>query len=223
MPELDFTVEAVDVLAHAVTPSLAFKLRLDSHTGQSIHSVMLRCQIQLEVSRRSYTAMEQARLRDLFGQPDMWGRTLHSLLWTNTSVIVPAFSGSAQIQLPVACTFDFNVAATKYFAGLEAGEVPLCLLFSGTIFYSGAAGALQVCQIPWEKEASYRLPIAVWRGLMEHYYPEGAWLCLRRDVFDRLFGYKARHGLPTWEEAIASLLDSDGDTRVATRKEAGRQ
>src|SRR5206468_2382419 len=109
-------------------------------------------------------------------------------------------------DLPVPCTFDFNVAAAKYFYALEDGEIPLCLLFSGTIFYAGDGGALQVVQISWEKEVNYRLPVSVWKRMMDLYYPNTAWLCLRQDVFDRLYQYKSRRMLPTWEQALESLL-----------------
>jgi hypothetical protein len=36
--------------------------------------------------------------------------------------------------------------------------------------------------------------------------PFSAWLCLRQDVFDQLYQFKVRHGLPTWEQAIERLL-----------------
>jgi hypothetical protein len=104
----------------------------------------------------------------------------------------------------VPCTYDFNVAVTKYFDALDNGEVPLTLLFSGTVFYEN--GALQAAPIPWDREASYRLPVSVWRDMMEHYYPNSAWLCLRKDVFDRLYEYKRRRALATWEQALESLL-----------------
>ena len=76
--------------------------------------------------------------------------------------MVPRFEGSTVVDLNVPCTFDFNVAATKYFDGLEAGELPLNFLFSGTVFYQGGVRALQVMQISWDKEARYRLPVQVW-------------------------------------------------------------
>ncbi|MEP6637649.1 MAG: DUF6084 family protein, partial [Acidobacteriota bacterium] len=118
-------------------------------------------------------------------------------------------SGSALVDLPVPCTVDFNVAAAKYFAALEDGEVPLNLMFSGTVFYEGADGALQVEQIPWDREAKYRLPVSVWKEMMDIYYPNMAWLCLRRDVFERLSQYKMDRGIPTWEAALESLLPSE--------------
>ena len=65
------------------------------------------------------------------------------------------------------CTFDFNVGATKYFHGLGDGEVPLCVMFSGTVFYARAGEALQVAPISWDKEARFALPVKVWREMMD--------------------------------------------------------
>jgi hypothetical protein len=131
------------------------------------------------------------------------------MLWTHTSVVVPPFQRKTTIELPVPCTFDFNVAATKYFHALQDGDVPLCLLFSGTVFYAAQGEGLQVAQIPWEKEANFRLPISVWRKMMEMYYPNTAWLCLRKDAFEQLDEFKRRHGIPTWEAAIERLLAAE--------------
>ena len=168
MPDLTFHVEGAEVVANAATPLLAFKLRLtDANPEQTIHTVALRCQIQLEVTRRKYTAEDQERLLDLFGEPSRWGQTLRSLLWTHANLVVPSFKGSTLVDLPVPCTFDFNVAATKYFDGLADGEVPVCLQFSGTVFYEGSDGGLQVAPISWDKEARFKLPVKIWREMME--------------------------------------------------------
>jgi hypothetical protein len=210
MPDLHFEVQAAEAQPFAASPLLIFKLGIaNAEPGEPTHTVALRCQIQIEAPRRRYSAQDQERLRDLFGEPARWGQTLRTMLWTHTNVVVTPFTGSTVVDLPVPCTFDLNVAATKYFAGLEEGEVPLCLQFSGTIFYANEEGALQVAQIPWSKEAKYRLPVKVWREMMDIYYPNSAWLCLRRDVVDRLYRYKARRGLPTWEQALESLLAED--------------
>lgn len=207
MPELNFQVESAEVVSQAVSPLLAFKLRLtNSHPDEVIHTVALRCQIQIEVTRRKYTAEDQTRLRDLFDEPSRWGQTLKNLLWTHTSIVVPSFQGSTVADLPVPCTFDFNVAATKYFDGLASGEVPVCLQFSGTVFYASADGGLQVALIPWDKEARFKLPVTLWREMMASYYPNSAWLCLHKDAFDLLYRYKVRHGIPTWEEVLESVI-----------------
>ncbi|HKQ76502.1 MAG TPA: DUF6084 family protein [Blastocatellia bacterium] len=206
MPDLNFEIESVAPRPYSAAPLLNFKLRVVNATREPAHTVILRCQIMLDVTRRRYNAEEQERLLDLFGDPEQWDRTLRNMLWTNTTLVVPAFTGATVVDLQVQCTFDFNVAATKYFAGLEEGEVPLLLLFSGTIFYEAESGALQVTQIPWEKEARYRLPVRMWREMMDMYYPNSAWLCLRRDVFDRLYRYKVRRGIPTFEQALERVI-----------------
>jgi Family of unknown function (DUF6084) len=207
MPDLSFDIEGAEAVAHAAAPILLFKLRISNLDAEEpIQTVALRCQIQIETTRRTYSADEQQRMLDLFGEPARWAQTLRSMLWTHVSVIVPPFTGLTITELPVPCTFDFNVAAAKYFAGIEDGEVPLNLMFSGTVFYQADDGALQVEQIPWDRECRYRLPIRVWKQMMEIYYPNSAWICLRRDVFDHLYHYKVRHGIPTWEQAIESVL-----------------
>jgi hypothetical protein len=207
MPDLNFKVEEAAVVPFAIAPTLALKLRIaNADSAESIHTVALRCQIQIDVTRRRYTAEEQASMRDLFGEPERWSQTLRNLLWTHVSVVVPGFTGSTVADLPIHCTFDFNVAVTKYVEGLTGGEIPLNLLFSGTVFYAGPDEVLQIAPISWEKEARFNLPVKVWREMMDAYYPNTAWLNLRRDVFDRLCQYKMQHGMPTWEQALESVL-----------------
>lgn len=207
MPDLGITVDEARAVSFAASPTLGIGLRVvNSDPAESIHTVVLRCQIQIEVTRRRYSGPDQERLRDLFGEPERWGQTLRSMLWTHASTVVPAFRESTSVQLQVPCTFDFNIAVTKYFAGLTDGEIPLCLMFSGTVFYENQAGAVQVAPISWAKEARFRLPLSVWKEMMDLYYPNSAWVCLRRDVFEQLQDYKVRHGIPTWEEAIERIL-----------------
>lgn len=212
MPELSFQIEKAEPQRFTVAPTLLFKLRIaNSVLGEIVHSVALRCQIQLEVARRKYSGEDQAQLLDLFGEPERWGQTLKTMLWTHASVVAAAFQDSTVVDLPVPCTFDFNVAATKYFHGLADGDVPLNFLFSGTVFYADGDGALQVVPIPWDKEARFKLPVKAWHQMMDIYYPNTAWLCLRRDVFERLYQYKVEHGIPTWEQALEKMLPVVGE------------
>jgi hypothetical protein len=206
MPDLDFRVESAAPVPYAATPLIGFRVAVTDATGGAIHSVALRAQIQIEVTRRSYSPEDAERLLDLFGEPSRWGQTLRSMLWTNATATVAPFAGSTTVDVQVACTFDFNVAATKYFGALEAGDIPLCFLFSGTVFYDGGAGP-QVAPISWSKEARFRLPVETWRSMMDMYYPNTAWLSLRRDVFERLYRYKVRHAIPTWEAALERILE----------------
>jgi hypothetical protein len=207
MSGLTFAVEGAEAVPFAASPLIAFHLRVNNpEPDQEIQSVALRCQIMIDAQRRRYTAGEREGLRDLFGEPDRWGQTLRPMLWTHAGTTVPAFTSSVRVELPVECTFDFNVAAAKYLHAVEVDDVPLIFQFSGTVFYSDADGAMQIARIGWDKDARHRLPARVWREMMDLYYPNSAWLRLRRDVFDRLHEYKRREGLATWEQALENLL-----------------
>jgi hypothetical protein len=211
MPDLNYQVESAGPQRFAVSPHLLFQLRITQAVAAgeepaAIQAVVLRCQVRIEPARRRYSAREKERLCELFGTPERWGQTLRPMLWTHVSSVVPPFIGSQTLDLPVPCSYDFSLAATKYFDALEEGDLPLCFLFSGTIFHQTQEGALQVAQISWDKEASFRLPAATWRELMDMYYPHCAWLRLRKDVFDALNQYRSRQGLPTWEQTLERLL-----------------
>lgn len=206
MPDLTFRVEGAEAVPFAATPILALKLGVvNANPHEAIHSVVLRVQIQIEPTRRSYSPAEQQQMVDLFGEPSRWGTTVRSMLWTHVSTVIPAFTGSTGIDLQVPCTFDFNVAVTKYFHGLSEGDIPLNLLFSGSVFYAADHG-LQVAPISWSKEARFKLPVQVWREMMDHYYPNSAWLCLHRDVFERIRQYKLSRGIQTWDQTIEELV-----------------
>jgi Family of unknown function (DUF6084) len=207
MPDLQFEIESAESVPFAAVPMIAFRLRLANNSGLPIHSIALHTQIQIETPKRRYSMGEQECLLDLFGEPARWGQTLRPMLWTHADATVPAFSDSIAIDLRVPCSFDFNLAATKYFYGLSDGDIPLIFLFSGSCFYLGHSGGLEVAPIPWSKESRFRLPVRAWRETMDHYYPNSAWLRIRQDVFDRLHQYKMQAGMATWEEALESLLE----------------
>jgi hypothetical protein len=207
MPDIHFRVDGAKVVPQAMAPQIAFEVNIANSQSEAIHTIVLRSQIQIEAPRRQYNREEQQRLGDLFGEPERWSRTLRGMLWTHAQAIVPAFTGSTVAELHVPCTFDFNVAATKYFYSLDQGEIPLCLMFSGSVFYENGE-SLSIAPISWDKEARFRLPVSTWRAMMDEYYPNSAWLCLGRDAFERLSEYKTANGIPTWEQAIEDLVDA---------------
>lgn len=206
MPDLTFHVESVAPVEYAATPQLGVKLKICAAGDHYIQSILLQAQVQIETTRRRYDPGEQARLLDLFGTPERWGQTLRTMLWMHTSVNVRPFTGETTAVLPLPCTFDFSVAATKYFDGLAHGDIPICLLFSGTIFYDDGESGLRVAQIPWDREARFKLPVDTWKQLIDCYYPNCAWLNLRRDIFDRLHEFKRQRGIATFEQAMEQLL-----------------
>ena len=207
MPDLHFRVEGAHPVAHAASPLLSLRLHISNAAADPIHAVLLRCQIQIETPRRAYRETEQEGLADLFGAPARWATTLKPLLWTQLGVTVPGFDGGTRFELQVPCTMDLNVAAGKYFHSLASGAVPLLLLFSGTVFHAAPDGVLQAAPIPWSSEARFSLPLAVVREAIDACFPNAGFLTLQRDVLDRLYRYKVRNGLPTWERAIEALLE----------------
>lgn len=217
MPELHFQIEGAESVVNAVVPLIALKLRITNlPVTEVVHALTLRCQVQIEPAKRRYMPSEQEKLLDLFGEPERWSRTVRPLLWMNTCATVPGFTDDILVDLQLPCTYDFNVATTKYFHALDSGEIPLCVMFSGTTFYKGVDDALQVAQVPWDREANFRLPVSVWQEMMDMYFPNTAWLCLQREVFEQLYQYKMRHGLPTWEQAIARALAAEEAEEVET-------
>jgi hypothetical protein len=216
MPELTFQVTGVQPCAQSIAPLLQFKLRVaNSSRDEAIHTILLSAQVQIQAPQRSYNPQEKEKLLELFGPPESWGQTLRNRLWTQTNATIGAFSGSVDALLPVACTCDLNLAATKYMRALEGGEVSLLFLFSGSVFYVGSDGRLQVSPISWNSECVYRMPAQVWRDAMERHYPNVEWLCLRRDTFEQLHGYKRRHCLVTWEDTLDRLLSANNPESCA--------
>jgi hypothetical protein len=205
MAELVFDCIGVSPDRYAVVPSMTLRLRISETTDQRIDAIALRCQIRIEPARRRYSDAEADRLNDLFGETQRWSETLKPLQFTTVSIMVPGFTGSTEIDVPVPFTYDLDIGSTRYFAGLEDGEVPLLLLFSGTVF-GNANGRLQVQQVPWSKEASYRLPIATWRAAIDAHFPNTVWIKMSRLTLDELQRFKTRMALPTWDATVLELL-----------------
>ena len=203
-PELTFEVEGAARVEHAAVPTLRFALRVASDAP--VRSVLLDVQLQIAARRRAYGADAHDRLFELFGPAADWGTTLRTLLWTRTTLVVPAFTGATTVDLDVPCSYDLEVAASRYLDALADGDVPLELLFSGSVFYEDG-GRLQTTRLSWDKEASYRLPVRVWKETMERYFRGTAWVRLRKDSFDRLSAFKSRHALATWDDALDALLE----------------
>jgi hypothetical protein len=201
-----FEVLEVRTEPYAAAPTLMCRLRATAGgPGVVVQALALRVQIRIEPQRRQYAPAEADRLFELFGDAPQWADSIKPLLWTHASTMVPSFDGQADIDLPIACTYDFDVASAKYFHALDRGEVPLLFLFNGTAFMKAGPG-WSVEPVPWDAEAAYRLPVSVWRETMDHYFPGSAWLRLGRDSFDALHRFKGRGAFPTWDAAIEALL-----------------
>jgi hypothetical protein len=208
MSPVSFEIVGARVEAYAAVPTLDFRLRITSR--EPVHALALRCQIMIEPKRRHYGPDEERRLTELFGETPRWGETLRPFLWTNVSTVVTSFTDTTEVDLPIACTYDFEVAAAKYMHALDDGEIPIVAMFSGTVFARSNAG-LNASPVSWSEEASYRLPVALWRDMMDLYFPNSGWLRLRRETIDALHRYKTERALLSWDETFEQLLKQAGE------------
>ncbi len=204
-PALNFDVRGVTAVEHAAVPTLDFAVAIDSGTT-AVRSILLDVQIQIAARRREYGDEADSGLEELFGSRDRWGSTLRTLPWTRVTSVVPPFTGATTTHISVPCSYDLEVTAGRYFASLHDGEVPLEFLFSGSVFYAGAGGQLQTTRIGWDQDADFRMPVGVWREMMDRHFAGTAWLRVQRQAYERLAAYKAHHALRGWDEAIATLI-----------------
>ena len=189
----------------AAGPSLLFDLRISDDSGRRVHSIALRTQFRIEPRNRKYAPEEQARLVDLFGEPARWGETLNPLQLATIATTVAGFTDAITATVTVPLTYDLDIASTKFCHGLADGEIPLLLLFAGTVYYQGEEG-VQVGPVPWSEEAPFRLPVATWRAAMDDHYPGSTFIRLSRATVDALSAYRSKHVITTWDETLERLL-----------------
>jgi hypothetical protein len=202
---LTFTI--LDVLAepYSATPRLTARIGIVASDDKPIQAIALRCQIRIEPLRRPYTDEEAEGLVDLFGPRQRWVNTQRTFLWQHSTAMVQGFTGATEISMPLECTYDFEVAASKYLQALRDGAVPLLFLFSGTVFVQGERG-FSVRQVSWECEAQHEMPVSVWNDLIRMHYPNAGWVRLGHDTVSALAAYKSARGMLDFEDAVTTLL-----------------
>ncbi len=205
MTDLTFAVVDVAPEPYAATPLLNARVLVTAPGDDPVRAIALRCQVRIEPLRRGYSDEEAAGLMDLFGPRERWATTQHTFLWQHSVAMVPGFTGAAEVALPLPCTYDFEVAASKYLHALRDGALPLVFLFSGTVFMAGERG-FSVQQVPWDREDRYDMPVTVWRELIGQHYPNSGWVRLSHDTMAALTAYKSAHGLLGIDEAVTMLL-----------------
>jgi len=208
LPAPELELEVVDAIAapHVAAPTLHFTLRAIEPTGREVYMVALQTLIHIDPGLRSHDGETRDLLVDLFGEPERWAATTTSIVLAQVDVLVPSFTRTTDFTIPVPCNYDLEVASTKYLYALPDGEVPLSFHFSGRVFYRGDDGRLQIVLVPWVS-AAFRLPVATWRRMIELHYPRSGWIRVQEDTLRRLQLRKAERGLPTFDSALAELLE----------------
>ncbi|WP_328393014.1 DUF6084 family protein [Streptomyces sp. NBC_00390] len=206
MTEFAFTCTGVRADPYAAGPTLVFRLRITASQQARVHALALRCQIRIEPARRTYDAAEAAGLGDLFGERSRWGSTVHPVQFAQVQVMVPGFTAETEADVVVPCTYDMDIAATRYLDALAGGEVPLLMLFSGTAF-TGDSG-FRVEPVPWDREAQCRMPVKVWREMLDQHFPGCGWIRLPRDTMDALLAHRSRRALPSFDATVRELLEA---------------
>lgn len=205
MTDLTFTVLDVVAEPYTATPQLNARIGIANDDDEPIHAIALRCQIRIDPLRRPYSDDEADGLADLFGPRQRWVNTQRTFLWQHSTAMVQGFTGVTEFSLPLECTYDFEVAASKYLHALRDGAIPLLFLFSGTVFVKGERG-FSVRQVSWECEARHDMPVAVWSDLIRQHYPNAGWVRLGHDTVTALAAYKSARGMLDFEDAVATLL-----------------
>jgi len=210
IPDPEFAVLGARTVRYAAAPMLSIDLQISEPTGRPVYMIALTIQLMIEPARRRYDDGTRERLLELFGPPERWSVTTRSLVWCQLDVLVPAFTGSTTVTVPIACSYDLELAAAKYLHSLPDGEAPLAMHFNGTIYYPGDHGGLQMVLVPWTKSIDFRMPVSVWRETIEHYYPNTGWVALRSETLEALQRAKLDRGLATLDATVDALLGEAG-------------
>ncbi len=210
-PEPEIEILSVEAVARVMAPTLNFRIRVDEPSKRPIFMIALSAVITVEPSKRSYDDATRAKLIELFGEPERWATTTVNFRWTAFDTLVPAFTESTEIEVAIPCTYDLEVAATKYFYGLTDGHAPVRFHFSGRIYYDAGEGRLQYVQVPWDCSVRFSMPVEAWQGAIAQAYPFRGWVPLDTSTIDRLQQLKVDRGLPTFDAAVDQLLADNGD------------
>ncbi len=203
MSALQFNVVDARAIPNAASPTIAFRLHVESETP--VDAMVLRAELRIEPQWRRYDREEQVLLGDLFGTPDRWQTTLRTFAWADVALVVPGFTGETETEILVSCTYDYDQAATRFFDVVHSGAIPIRFLFSGAVFRDGGSG-FSTDRIAWSSESAYPMPVRVWRDAMRACYGDDVLIRIKRETLEELRRYRALSGVTTWDELFGRLI-----------------
>lgn len=206
-PDPAFEIISTEAVPRSSIPTLRFHAEVSDLSGIRIQFIALSVLITIEPGLRTYDPATRERLVELFGEPERWGSTTGAFRWTQVETVVPAFTGQGSFRFAVECSYDHEIAATKYFAGISEGVYPLQMHFNGTTYYEDEGGRLQILPLAWDRSTRFELPVPVWREMIDSHYPLGGWLRLSEQTLLDLGRHKAASGAPTIDDCVRGLLE----------------
>lgn len=206
MPDLSIAVRAPELGPASIVPALRLELAITARPHDArIQALMLRTQVRIDPTARSYGAREREALVPVFGPEEEWSRTMHPLLWTLLSTSAPPFAGSAAVELLVPLTVDLLFGPARYLHALVDGVVPVRLLVEGTLFHEASSGALQVQFVP-AVDLALDVPVETVRRALDSHTGGGVGLVIGDATFRRLDRLRAAQALSDWDQVIDRLI-----------------
>lgn len=202
-----FEVLGCEVRADHAQPSLDLRLEISDPDPEALplQALDLRCQVRVLPESRSYGPEARARLAAIFtaGRAEV---PLPALHWATVPLGVRAFRGETTATLNLPCPVEAHLATGRYLFALEAGAVPLRLLFSGMIMRRREDQSLVAEPMSWSREARFDLPVETYQDAIERYYPNQRPVLVSTETFRRMEAFQAAQALPSWEAALDRLL-----------------
>lgn len=205
--DLRLDAHGVCAVPYAAAPTLRFELSLTDPRERDVLTGALSVQIHVDPAKRAYDDDTRERLIELFGAPERWASTTQSFQWARVDAMVPAFRGTTRFDVEVPCTYDLEVAASKYLYSLPDGVAPLSFFATGMLVWRGDGDRLQVAQVPWSCIARLDMPVTAWKDAMAACYPGGGWVRLTTETLDALAARKAAGGHHSFDACVRAMLE----------------
>ena len=207
-PAPEFEILGVRARRRAAAPTLRFSVGQRRLRDREVYTIALTGADRDRAREAHATTTRPASDSSSSSASPSAGRRPRAASLDQVDVAGPGFTGAPEFELEVPCTYDLEVAATKYFGGLADGEAPLRFHFTGSVFYA-ATRAHPDRPDPVGLLGRFAMPVEVWKRDDRPHYPAAAGSrCTARR--SSACARCRRAGLPTFDAAVGELLDGAG-------------